>query len=81
MTCLIEFSYGAEHREEIFRHLQQGPLSGSGVEVKGAWFAAQTGLAYVIVEAESSLGLYQACSPWADYGEIRITPVVSVSEI
>ena len=81
MTCLIELSYGAEHREQVFRNFKEGGLSASGVEVKGAWLAAQTGVAYVIVEVEKGADLYQACSRWADCGELTITPLVSASEI
>ena len=81
MTYLIEFSYSAEHREQIYRHLHEGDLTDTGVEVQGAWLAVQTGVAYVVVKAENGSDLYQACSRWADYGELKVTPLVAISEV
>lgn len=81
MTCLVEFTYDAEHREFVFRHLKEGGIADMGVKIEGAWLAAQTGVAYVMVKAKNSLELYQACARWADYGKLKITPVVSVTDI
>ncbi|MBM79393.1 MAG: hypothetical protein CMJ78_02210 [Planctomycetaceae bacterium] len=80
MTCLIEFTYGADSREDVFRHLQDEGLA-DGIKIKGAWVAAQTGVGYVIAEVEKGVDLYNACSRWSDFGELTVIPLVEVSEL
>ncbi|MCP4460413.1 MAG: DUF3303 domain-containing protein [Cytophagales bacterium] len=51
------------------------------MKVEGAWLGAQTGIAYVVVEADKDVDLYHACSRWTEYGTLKMIPVVSLSEI
>lgn len=82
MKFHVEFTYKSGDREKLLRYMTSEGLKSNGtVKFKGAWIAAETGRGFAIVETDDGAALYELCSQWIDYGELKVTPVIAASEI
>ncbi len=80
MKFVIEFTYSTEEREKLLNFLQTGALTPDGpVKVLGAWVAIQTGNGYAVIDTKDSTAMYQICSSWSEYGQVKVTPVIDVA--
>ena len=81
MKFHLEFTYQPQVREKLLRLLESDGLSAEGVTIKGAWVAAQTGFGYAIVEADDVKPLHDLCAAWSEYGQVDLTPLISVKSL
>lgn len=82
MKLHVEFTYRTEDRGKVFQLLAGGGLQAeSGVAVKGAWVAMQTGRGFAIVDVKDPAKFYQLCTQWSDLGELKITPVIAADQV
>lgn len=82
MKFHVQFTYKSSERENLLRLLQSGGVvTERPLKLVGAWIAAQTGVAYAVVETEDANAIYELCAVWSDYGQIVLTPIIPVSEL
>jgi hypothetical protein len=82
MTFHAEFTYAPDQREKLLRMLHNGGLKSDGeLKINGAWISVQTGSGYAILETEDAATLYQLCSEWSDFGQVRLTPVLPAAHV
>lgn len=82
MTFHIQFVYAPSNHERLVRLLHQGGLDTTGaVKIRQSWLAVQTGIGYALAESDDAAKLYQACSVWSEYGQLTVTPVVSIDDL
>jgi len=82
MKFHIEFTYGPEQREKLLNFLRIGGLPADGpVKVLGAWLAVQTGGAYAVIDGGDATAIYQLCSAWSEYGQVKVTPVIDATAL
>ena len=82
MKFHVEFTYRVQDREKVLNFLHTGGLSPEGpAKVLGAWLAVQSGSGYAMIETKDSTAIYLLCSEWAEYGQVKVTPVIDVASI
>lgn len=82
MKFHAEFSYTASDREKVLRLLHGGGLtSDSPLKILGSWVALQTGVGFAMIEAKDAKSIYDLASSWADFGQLKLTPVIEVENI
>jgi hypothetical protein len=81
MKFHVHFTYESQDREKVLRFLESGGLSSDAVKVKGAWIAAETGFGFAILEADDAKPLYELCAEWSEYGQLQLTPLISVRDL
>ena len=82
MKFHAEFTYAPDQREKLLRMLHGGGLKADGdLKVKGAWISAQTGTGFALLETDDAAALFQMCSEWSDFGQVRLTPVVAAADV
>lgn len=81
MKTMVQFHLDRSQKENVFRRFQEGGLQREGIAVEGVWIAAKTGLAFILLETDDALKLWEFCSEWSDYGEVVLDPVVEAGRI
>ena len=82
MTFHVQFVYSPSNHEKLMRLLHQGSLDTEGsVKIRHVWLAVQTGIGYALAETDDAARLYRACSVWSEYGQLTVTPVVSIDQL
>ena len=82
MNFHIEFTYGTGQRENLLHFLRAGALPEDGpVKVLGSWLAVQTGSGYAVIAADDATAIYQLCSAWSEYGQVKVTPVIDAAAL
>lgn len=81
MLFHVEFQYDPSEREKVLNFLQSGALKPDGhVKVVGAWIAMETGSGYAILDSKDGNAVFQLCSAWTEYGQLRLTPIVNAAD-
>ena len=82
MKFHVDFTYRVQDREKLLSFLHSGGLSAEGpAKVLGAWLPVQSGKGYAMIETDDSTAIYLMCSEWAEYGEVKVTPVIDATRI
>lgn len=82
MLYMLVLQYAAEQTDSLREFYEQRGIAeyGEGVLVAGAW-VAKSRRVYILFKAQNETCFLQACSQFAQFGEVSWEPVVDVEQI
>ena len=82
MLYIVQLRYRMEDSEDLRDHFEQRGITGhgDGVVLKGAWVSASR-QGFLLLDAKSEDCVQHVCSDLSRFGQLSLTPVISLDQI